>query len=156
MEPIPVTGRSGPVPVWISDRPVTGRPACVLTLKFCFFHVKIYKTSVGSQEYLPDNIQTAFVSSPLHQLSLSGDKSGSRINFRPASSRQTGLYRQTGRLPVDRSVTGRPVSYRQTGRLPIDRYRYRSSKIRTGSISVPLYFRHWRNSRQPLSSNYLT
>jgi hypothetical protein len=37
-------------------RPVTGRPARVLTLKFCFFHVKIYKTSVGSQDYLPDNI----------------------------------------------------------------------------------------------------
>jgi hypothetical protein len=56
MEPVPVTGRSGPVPVWISDRPVTGRPARVLTLKFCFFHVKIYKTSVGFQEHLPDNI----------------------------------------------------------------------------------------------------
>jgi hypothetical protein len=32
MEPVPVTGRSGPVPVWISDRPLpvdrpaTGRP----------------------------------------------------------------------------------------------------------------------------------
>ncbi len=33
-----------------------GRPARVLTLKFCFFHVKIYKNSVGSQEYLPDDI----------------------------------------------------------------------------------------------------
>ncbi len=56
MQPVPVTGRSGLVPVWISDRPVAGRPARVLTLKFCFFHVKICKTSVGSQDYLPDNI----------------------------------------------------------------------------------------------------
>jgi hypothetical protein len=41
----------------VTGRPVcTGRPARVLTLKFCFFHVKMYKTSVGSQEYLPDNI----------------------------------------------------------------------------------------------------
>jgi hypothetical protein len=38
-------------------RPVTGRPARVLRLKFCLFHVKIYKTSVGSREYLPDNKQ---------------------------------------------------------------------------------------------------
>jgi len=44
------------------DRPVAGRPVGyrytgrVLTLKFCFFHVKIHKTSVGSQEYLSDNI----------------------------------------------------------------------------------------------------
>jgi hypothetical protein len=40
----------------LADRLTTGRPGRVLTLKFCFFHVKIYKTSVGSQEYLPDNI----------------------------------------------------------------------------------------------------
>ncbi len=38
------------------DRPVTGRPVLVLTLEFFFFHVKIYKTSVGFQEYLSDNI----------------------------------------------------------------------------------------------------
>jgi len=35
---------------------LTGRPARVVTLKVCFFHVKIYETSAGSQEYLPDNI----------------------------------------------------------------------------------------------------
>ncbi len=32
------------------------RPARLLQLKLCFFHVKIYKTSAISQEYLSDNI----------------------------------------------------------------------------------------------------
>ncbi len=50
-------------------------------------------------------IDSIFASS-LHHISLSGDKSGSRINFRPA------------------------------GPVRSDRYRYRLSKIQTGSISV--------------------
>ncbi len=95
-----------PVDRPIAGRPVvTGRPARVLTLKFCFFHVTIYKTSVGFQEHVPDNIQTAFVSSSQHHISVSGEKSGSRINFRPAG------------LPVDRSVTGRPAGPVRSDRL---------------------------------------
>jgi hypothetical protein len=56
MEPVPITGRSSVDRSLPVERLVTGRPARVLTLKFCFFHVKIYKTSAGFQEYLSDNI----------------------------------------------------------------------------------------------------
>jgi hypothetical protein len=45
--------------------------------KFFFLHIKVYKTTTRSQEYLPENIKAAFDSRSLHQSSVSSDKSGS-------------------------------------------------------------------------------
>ncbi len=57
-------------------------------------------------------------------------KFGTGINYRPAGYRSTGRDRSNGRLPVDRSITVRPIEPVdrpvRSGLNFFDRYRYRS------------------------------
>jgi len=92
------TGRS-------AGRPVkTGRPATDrLIFFFVLFYMKIFKFLADLHRFLHRMPKDQLVEAEYISCNYIEKKFGTGINYRPAG------YRSTGRLPVDRSTTVRPV-----------------------------------------------
>jgi hypothetical protein len=102
-----VTGRTAGLPVDRSKPVDRSRPATDrLILFFVFFYMKIFKFLGDLHRFLHRMPKDQLVEAEYISCDYIEKKFGTGINYRPAG------YRSTGRLPVDRSTTVRPVGCR--------------------------------------------